>query len=279
MVQDRYNIQELFMEEYKKKIEETFSSVSEDYDNRNLRFFKTSALRMIELLDLKGNENILDVAAGTGNVSIEAAKKLKYGKVLASDISGSMLNIIKVKADKKNINNIDFLESDMEKLDTGANFDIATCAFGLFFLTDMQKGLKQIVKNVKREGIVSVTTFCDNFLKPLNDMFYARLENYGIKKQRSSWEDINTVKKTINFLENAGLKEISVNKEQHGYYLENADSWWEVVMGAAMKGAFYALPAEYHEQFKKEHFKEINSLAGEKGIWMDVEIIFAQGIV
>ena len=70
------------MEDYKKIIRNVFDNVSKGYDNINLRFFKTSAISMLDFLGLNGGEFLLDVAAGTGNVAIEAAKRLKqFGKV------------------------------------------------------------------------------------------------------------------------------------------------------------------------------------------------------
>jgi len=45
-----------------------------------------------------------------------------------------------------------------------------------------------------------------------------------------------------------------------------------------MRRAFEMLPEEKREKFLEEHLDEINDMATEKGLWMDVEVIFAKGI-
>ncbi len=266
------------MEEYKQFVKELFGSVSSGYDNENLRFFNTSAVSLVNMLQLKGNEEVIDIAAGTGQVSIKLAHELPNGNVTATDISDKMLEVIKQKALEQNISNLQTHESDMESLSFGPLFDIATCSFGIFFLKDMLKGLKKIYTNIKPGGKLGVTTFNENFLHPLNELFYTKLEDYGIKRSVSSWENMNTIKKTESLMLDAGFSNLELKKEQHGFFLPDSKAWWQVVMNAGMKAAFEQLPKEKRGLFIKEHLAEINDLTVNSGIWMDVEVIFAVGI-
>ena len=68
----------------------------------------------------------------------------------------------------------------------------------------------------------------------MNEMFYEKLENFGVPKRVSSWENINTAKKTEYLLKEAGFNSVKIEKAQHGYFLQNAESWWQVVMNAGM---------------------------------------------
>lgn len=64
---------------------------------------------------------ILDIGTGSGCIAITAARELKDAKITASDISPSALKVAKKNA--KNLNNIEFVESDLfEKIQ--GTFDI-----------------------------------------------------------------------------------------------------------------------------------------------------------
>ena len=55
------------------KLKETFDAASAGYDGGALRFFPASAQHMVSLLDVCGDEHVLDVACGTGHASLAAA--------------------------------------------------------------------------------------------------------------------------------------------------------------------------------------------------------------
>ena len=75
----------------KKKIKQTFDTIANNYDSPEIKFFMESATNIINYLDLKGNEHILDVATGTGNAACILAEYLPDGKVTGIDFSEGML--------------------------------------------------------------------------------------------------------------------------------------------------------------------------------------------
>ena len=124
-----------------------------------------------------------------------------------------------------------------------------------------------------------LTTFHESFLQALSEKFYGRLEKYGIPQNPSSWQNINTADKTFELMNKAGYKNVEIKQEQHGYFLQNANDWWDVIWNAGMRRAFEMLPQEKRDIFLEEHFEEINNLKTENGIWMDVPVIFAKAEV
>ncbi len=68
-------------QQLKAMLKETFDTVSGGYDAKALRFFQASAEHMAFLLGLQGNENVLDVACGTGHAALAIAKFLPTGWV------------------------------------------------------------------------------------------------------------------------------------------------------------------------------------------------------
>jgi len=66
---------------------ETFDSVSGEYGSRSLVQRKAGA-RLLELLDLAGDESILDVGCGPGHITRMLADATR-GRVVGADISGA----------------------------------------------------------------------------------------------------------------------------------------------------------------------------------------------
>lgn len=63
-------------EEVKVLLEDTFYAMADVYDHPGLRFFPASARHLADLLSLRGDERMLDVATGTGRVALELAGHL-----------------------------------------------------------------------------------------------------------------------------------------------------------------------------------------------------------
>src|SRR3989339_776223 len=137
-------------DEHKQKVMASFDMASEGYDCPSLRFFVESASWLIKNMQLKGNENLLDIATGTGHVAIAAAQKLRRSKVTGIDLSEKMLLRAGKKANEMNLRNLTFKLCDIEDMGfDNDSFDMACCAFGLFFLPNMEYGLKCISKVLK----------------------------------------------------------------------------------------------------------------------------------
>lgn len=68
--------------------------------------------RMLELMNIKGDEIILDVGAGTGIFSIYISKQLDTGCVKAIDIDNNLLAFIDDKVKRNSISNIDTILFD-----------------------------------------------------------------------------------------------------------------------------------------------------------------------
>jgi ubiquinone/menaquinone biosynthesis C-methylase UbiE len=259
-------------------LKETFNTVSEGYDNRALRFFPRSAEHMASLLGLRGDEHVLDVACGTGHASLAIARLLPKGRITAVDFSAGMLDQARRKAAALNIRNIEFLERDMQALGFGpASFDVAVCAFGIFFVEDMDSQLSHIVSVVKPGGRIMITNFLENYFQPLRDMLFARLSAYGVQNPPHAWKRISNEDGCKQLFEKGGLTNIRVTHKNVGYYLASAEEWWDIVWNAGFRRMVARLSPQDQERFKQKHLAEIAALRTNKGIWLDVGVLYTVG--
>jgi ubiquinone/menaquinone biosynthesis C-methylase UbiE len=262
----------------KKLIKDTFDAVAEGYDGRALRFFPDSAAHMAARLPLRGDEEVLDVACGTGLASVAIARRLPRGRVTAVDFSPAMLAQARMKAGAAGLTNLDFVECDMQALGWPDRFDAAVCAFGIFFVEDMDAQLRRIAATVKPGGRVMTSNFRKDYMEPLRSLMVARLNRFGVQTPPQIWLRIAHPEACRALFEGAGLRDVQVENRDLGYFLASADEWWDVIWNAGFRRMIGRLPPAQQASFKQEHLAEIEALRTKDGIRMDVPVLFTSGI-
>lgn len=108
---------------------------------------------LMALASLAPGEKVLDVACGTGLVSLEAARAVgPLGQVLGIDLSGQMVEAAGRRAKECGLLNVDFARMDGETLDLpDEGFDAALCAFGLMYMPESGQALQEM-RRVLRPG-------------------------------------------------------------------------------------------------------------------------------
>jgi len=259
-------------------LKETFDAVSGGYDGGALRFFPESAKNMAALLDLRGDEYVLDVACGTGHASLAIARMLPRGRVTAVDFSSGMLDQARKKAASMNLRNIDFVERDMQDLGFAERlFDVAVCAFGIFFVMDMETQLAHIASMVKPGGRVMITNFKESYFHPLKDLLVNRLSAYDVQNPPQAWKRIAHEAGCLQLFETVGLADIRIEQKNLGYYLSGQDEWWDIVWNAGFRRLVAQLSRKDQERFRREHLEEVGALRTDKGIWLDVGVLYTIG--
>lgn len=265
-------------EQVKTILKDTFNAVADMYDDPVLRFFPASARHMADLLKLRGDEHVLDVATGTGHAVFEIAGRLPRGRVTGVDFSAGMLEQAREKAAARGTKNADFAEMDMQDLRfDAATFDAAVCAFGIFFVDDMDAALAHIASKVKPGGTVAICNFKKDYFFPLRDLLVQRLAAYGVPLPPPIWERIATEAGCRQFFETAGLRDVRVEPRNMGYFLADENEWWDVVWNAGFRRLVSQLPPADLARFRKEHLQEVAALKTPNGLWLDIGVLFTVG--
>ena len=119
--------------------------------------------KLVELAEIKQGDKVLDIATGTGEPAITAARKVGInGHVLATDISPQMLKIAKERAASFGLEDIvEFKEIDAEKIDIDLQsqlqppfFNPILCRWGLMFLPNLTLTLTNMHKLLSSGGKV-----------------------------------------------------------------------------------------------------------------------------
>lgn len=173
-------------ESKKEQVEKMFNEIAFRYDllNQLLSFgihkhWRKKAVRLIssELPEKKVGQ-ILDVATGTGDFAIDALK-LEPHKITGIDISEDMLQFGRKKIQEKKLNSvIELLKADSEHLPFPDNhFDAATVGFGVRNFENLEKGLSEVSRTLKKGGTYAVLEFSIPEKFPMKQLYNFYLKN------------------------------------------------------------------------------------------------------
>ncbi|MEK3889490.1 class I SAM-dependent methyltransferase [Bacillus sp. FSL K6-3431] len=108
--------------------------------------------RLLSMLPIKKSDNFLDLGAGTGYITIPAAKVVE-GMVYALDTDSNMLEVVIAKAKKENITNIKTLKGNIDDIPLSDNsIDFALASLVLHEVKQLSSSLQQIKQVLKHDG-------------------------------------------------------------------------------------------------------------------------------
>ncbi|QDO93719.1 bifunctional demethylmenaquinone methyltransferase/2-methoxy-6-polyprenyl-1,4-benzoquinol methylase UbiE [Formosa sediminum] len=142
----------------KEQVTKMFDNISGTYDdlNRVISFGIDIKWRkkVVELVKNTKPNTILDIATGTGDLAINLAET-QADKIIGLDISPGMLDVGKQKVKAKQLDGtIEMILGDSENMPFADNtFDAITVAFGVRNFETLEKGLAEILRVLKPNGI------------------------------------------------------------------------------------------------------------------------------
>lgn len=154
-------------QEKKEQIEVMFDNIATKYDFLNrllsMRIDTIWRRKVVKSALSVAPNKILDVACGTGDLSIMLAKKCCC-EVVGLDLSAGMVDVGRKKVAKTDLN-IDLQVGDAENLPyTDNEFDVVTCAFGVRNFGNLKQGLVEMKRVLKPNGLLLILEFshCKN---------------------------------------------------------------------------------------------------------------------
>jgi ubiquinone/menaquinone biosynthesis C-methylase UbiE len=109
---------------------------------------------LLDLAQLQPGERALDVACGTGLVTLRAAEAVgPTGRVVATDISQRMVDATRQEADRRGLGYVQSFRMGAESLDfPDASFDAVLCALGLMYVPDVEAAMREMHRLLGRRG-------------------------------------------------------------------------------------------------------------------------------
>ena len=186
-----------------KVVEEMFDNIAPTYDTLNHRLSwnidKSWRKKAIKELPPFKPKTILDIATGTGDFAILSAKMLLPDTLIGADISEGMMEIGRQKVKNEGLEGIiSFQKEDCLNLTFPSDtFEAVTAAFGIRNFQDLERGLVEMYRVLKKGGHLCIIELTTPISFPMKQLFkvYSKvvLPFYGrlISKDSSAYDYLN----------------------------------------------------------------------------------------
>jgi demethylmenaquinone methyltransferase/2-methoxy-6-polyprenyl-1,4-benzoquinol methylase len=217
------------------QVEAMFDHIAPTYDKLNHRLswdidrgWRKKAIRQLEPYQ---PQTMLDIATGTGDFAILAAQMLHPKQLIGADISEGMMAVGREKVARLNMQDvISFAKEDCLALSyPDGTFDAVTAAFGIRNFADLDKGLKEMCRVLKKGGHLSIVELTTPVSFPMKQLFHIYshtvLPFYGrlISKDQSAYSYLTKTieafpqgERMVDILKQAGFQEASFRRLTFG---------------------------------------------------------------
>ena len=158
-------------------VERMFDSIAPTYDTLNhrlsLNIDKGWRKRAIKQLLPFAPKTVLDIATGTGDFAILAAQILQPSRLVGVDISQRMMDIGQKKVAEAELQGIiSFEKEDCLSLSfADETFDAVTAAFGIRNFQDLDRGLTEMCRVLRKGGHLSIVELTAPISAPMRWLF------------------------------------------------------------------------------------------------------------
>lgn len=216
-------------------VETMFDNIAPTYDTLNHRLSwdidKGWRKKAIKLLEPYHPKSILDIATGTGDFAILAAQKLTPDKLIGADISEGMMEIGRQKVKRLGRDDVvSFQKEDCMAMSfADETFDAVTAAFGIRNFQNLDQGLREMCRVLKKGGHLSIAELTTPVSFPMRQLFHVYshtfLPLYGrlISKDQSAYSYLTATieafpqgEKMMEILREAGFSKVSFKRLTFG---------------------------------------------------------------
>lgn len=196
---------------------EIWSAAAAGYEAAFAPYTGPYADEALRLVGLTAGERVLDVAAGSGALTVRAARL--GAEVLAVDFAPGMVDLLQERFAAEGFDHCTAAVMDGQALDLpDDSFDLSVSMFGLIFFPDMGAGLRELARVTRPGGRVCVATWrlAGFRLVDLVRAAFARaIPGFAAPEGEPVWARIGDADGLRGWLAEAGLVDLEVHTLTH----------------------------------------------------------------
>jgi ubiquinone/menaquinone biosynthesis C-methylase UbiE len=246
------------------------------------QLYGAATWQMLAAADLQLGDQVLDVAAGTGDQSRMAARLVgPAGSVLATDISQEMLAVAARRAEQEGLRNLTTRAMNAEQLDLPENrYDAVISRFGLMLIPNLQQALAEIWRVLKPGGRLAALVWSKSERNPLLTLDETILAQWRATEEGEEQQvDVFSLADAALFgslLKQAGFPGVQVHVIPLTFHFpsfEALTAWW----GFPWKNALARLDSVSGQRLLEEARQAVRQFEGPQGVIAPAEVVLGTG--
>ncbi|MGA8656339.1 MAG: class I SAM-dependent methyltransferase [Chthoniobacterales bacterium] len=189
-----------------------------------------------------------------GASAIPAAERVgPAGHVMAVDLAEKLLNKGSQRRAEQGLTNIEFRRADLESLPfPNQTFDAVLCVFGIFFVADLQGGVRELWRLVRPNGVLAITIWGRGLFEPADGIFWeaVRREDPELYRSIKPWSKIFEPDPLRALLLECGVSDAEAVAEPGWHPLGAPEDWWTIVLGTGYRSTVDALSPSARERVR-----------------------------
>jgi ubiquinone/menaquinone biosynthesis C-methylase UbiE len=228
---------------------------------------------LVDALDPKPGETVLELAAGVGDTGLAAAERLgPSGRLISTDFSAPMVEAARRRADELGVSKVEFRTMDAERMDLeDDSVDGVLCRWGYMLMADPVAALTETRRVLRPEGRVAFSVWADPDANPWASVpARALIEHTGARLPDPLAPGIFAMaseERTRELLDAAGLRPLRMEHVEMEWEFDTPDDHWRYVMdlAGALAMVIRTMPEREQAAVRRLTEERLEPLAREPG--------------
>ena len=201
---------------------------------------------LVEHLDPKTGQRVLEIAAGPGDTGFLAAPRLGNGRLVSTDLAPSMVEAARQRGAELGIDNADYEVLDAQAMHfKDASFDGAICRWGFMLMPDPAAALAESRRVLKPGGRLAFAVFTAPDENPFASIPARILVDVGhMPRPSSDWQPgilaLGDRARLQSLLDASGFASTQIETVDMEWTFTDADDYWTFLVDLTALGPLVA---------------------------------------
>jgi len=221
---------------------------------------------LVDKLQVKEGDNVLEIAAGPGDTGFIAAPRLgATGRLVSTDISPAMIEVARRRGQELGITNAQFEATDAQAMQfPAASFDAAICRWGYMLMPDHRAALAETRRVLKPGGRLTCAVFTSGEENPWASIPSRLLVDQGHVAAPApgnpgilALADRGRLEAAVR---DSGFTQVSIEAVSFTWRFPSLAAYWSFLVDlTALSSAILSIPDSVLDQFRNELGPQLES--------------------
>lgn len=196
---------------------------------------------LVDHLEPKNGQRVLEIAAGPGDTGFMAAPRLGAGRLLSTDIAPAMVEVARKRGAELGVRNVDFRVLDAQAMDfADASFDGVLCRWGFMLMPDPAAALRECRRVLVPGGRLVFAVFTGPDENPFASIPARILVEAGLAPPSPGWQPgilaLADRSRLQALLDGAGFASTHIEAVDMTWTFVDADHYWAFLVDLTALG-------------------------------------------